>query len=212
MRMGCSGCLGAVVALALLALLIGGTVGAAVRMLAEPDASVPVTTAADGARAQRKLFELGRQTKRAETIVLTETEVNALLARHVVEARGVRLASPSVELIGGDRFVVRAWSPLRQLLDEAALGALTNVLPARWQARPVWLRVGARLRVEDGARRQLRVDVDGFAVGRQRLPAPALRLLLDPAAIGLLQWTLPDHVERVGIEPDRVVIQTASPH
>jgi hypothetical protein len=25
-----------------------------------------------------------------------------------------------------------------------------------------------------------------------------------------LQWALPDHVERVGVEPGRVVIQTAS--
>jgi hypothetical protein len=54
------------------------------------------------------------------------------------------------------------------------------------------------------------VDVDEFVIGRQRLPAPALRLLLDPAAVGLLQWTLPDHVESVAIEPDRVVIQTAA--
>jgi hypothetical protein len=182
----------------------------AVRMLAEPDATVPVPTAADGARAQRKLLELGRQARRAETIILTEVEVNALLARHVVEARGVRLVSASVELIGKDRFVVRARSPLRQLFDEVALGALADVLPAGWQTRPVWLQVGARLRIEGGARRQLRVDVDEFAVGRQRLPTPALRLLLDPAAVGLLHWTLPDHVESVGIEPDRVIIQTAS--
>jgi hypothetical protein len=179
-------------------------------MLAEPDAKVSVPTAADGARAQRKILELGRRAKRAETIVLTQAEVNALLVRHVVEARGVRLASPSVELIGEDRFVVHARSPLRQLFDEAALGAMADVLPAGWQTRPVWLRVGARLRVEGDARRQLRVDVDEFAIGRQRLPTQALRLLLDPAAVGLLHWTLPEHVESVGIEPDRVVIRTES--
>jgi hypothetical protein len=210
MKLGCSGCLGALVALALIALLVGGTVGATLRMLAQPDISVQPTTAADGARAQRKLFDLARQTRRGDTVFLTEAEVNALLARHLVEARGVRLASPSVQLIGGDRFLVRAQSPLRQLFDEAGAGAVADVLPTRWQARPVWLRVGARVRVEAGARRLLRVDVDEFAVGRQRLPAPALRLLLDPASVGLLQWTLPDHVEDVGIEPDRVVIQTAA--
>jgi len=141
---------------------------------------------------------------------LTEAEINALLARHLVEARGVRLAAPRARLIGGDRFVLHAQSPLRQLLDEASLGAVAGMLPQSWQARAVALRVGARVRVADGPRRQLRVDVDEFAVGRQRLPAPALRLLVDPAAVGLLQWTLPDHVEHVGIEPDRVVIQTAS--
>lgn len=211
MKLGCSGCLGVVTALALVTVLVGGTVGVAFRMMAESDFEIPTTTQADGARAQGKLFELGRQTRRGEATVLTEVEVNALLARHVVEARGVRLASPSVELVGDDRFVVRARSPLRQLLDEAGLRTVADVLPAGWQARAVWLRVGARLRLEEGPRRQLRVDVDEFAVGRQRLPAPALRLLLDPGAVGLLQWTLPEHVERVTIEPDRVTIRTASP-
>ena len=210
MRLGCSGCLGAVIGLALVTLVVGGAVGATLRMLAQPDVTVPTTTAADGARAQRKLFDLARQARRGETVVLTEAELNALLARHLVQARGVRLASPSVQLIGGDRFVLRAQSPLRQLFDEASLGGVADVMPARWQARPVWLRMGARVRLEEGPRRQLRVDVDEFAVGRQRLPAPAVRLLLDPASVGLLQWPLPEHIEHVGIEPDRVVIQTAS--
>jgi hypothetical protein len=40
--------------------------------------------------------------------------------------------------------------------------------------------------------------------------SPALRLLLDPAAVGLLQWTLPEHVQNVGIERERVVVQTVA--
>jgi hypothetical protein len=173
---------------------------------------MPTTTAADGARAQRKLFSLARQPRRSETVVLTEAELNALLARHLVQARGVKLATPSVELIGGDRFVLRAQSPLRQLFEEASLGALADAMPSRWQTRPVWLRVGASIRLEEGPRRQLRVEVDEFAVGRQRLPTPAVRLLLDPASVGMLQWPLPDYVEQVAIEPERVVIQTGASH
>lgn len=199
-----------IVILAIAALIVGGAAGATVRMLAHPDLRVVPVTAADGARAQRKLFDLARQTRRGETIVLSEAEVNALISRHLVEARGVRLGTPTATLVGGDRVVVIGQSPLRHLLDEASLGGLANLLPTRWQIRPLWLRLGARVRVEAGARRQLRMDVDEFAVGRQRLPAPLLRLLLDPASVGLLQWALPDHVERVGIEPGRVVIQTAS--
>jgi hypothetical protein len=210
MKLGCSGCLGTVAALALIAVLVGGAVGATVRMLAQPDLTVPATTAADGARAQRKLFDLARQSRPGETVVFTEAELNALLARHLVQARGVRLTTPSVRLIGGDRFVLRAQTSLRQLFEEAALGAVADVMPARWQKRPVWLRVGARVRLQEEPRPQLRIDVDEFALGRQRLPAPAARLLLDPATVGLLQWPLPEHVERVGIEPDRVIIQTAS--
>ncbi len=212
MRLGCSGCLGTVVGLALVAVVVGGAVGAAVRMLADPHVPIPETTQADGSRAQRKLFELGRQGRRGEPVILTEGEINALLARHLVEARGLRLAAPSARLIGGDRFVLYVQSPLRQLLDEASLGSVANLLPGSWQGRPVWLRIGAHVRVDDDRpRRQLRVNVDEFSIGRQRLPTPALRLLLDPAAVGLLQWTLPEYVERVGVEPGRLVIQTA-PH
>jgi hypothetical protein len=180
-------------------------------MLSRMDVSVPVTSPADGSRAQRKLFDLARQARRGETVTFTESEINALLARHLVEARGIRLTAPNARLVGGDRFVLYVQTPLRQLLDEAALGPVADLLPSRWQARPVWLRIGARVRVEEGARRRLRVSVDEFAVGRQRLPTPALRLLLDPAAVGLLQWTLPEHVEHVGIEPERVIVQTRPP-
>jgi hypothetical protein len=184
---------------------------ATLRMLAVPtDLTVSRSSQADGSRAQQKLFDLARPPKRAETVTLTEAELNALLARHFVEARGVRLSSPSTRLVGGDRLILNAQSPLRQLFDEASLGALADALPAGWQARPVWLHLGARVRVEANGRRHLRMDVDEFAIGRQRLPAPLLRLLIDPASVGLLQWGLPDHVERVWIEPGRVVVQTAA--
>jgi hypothetical protein len=180
-------------------------------MLEQPEVSMPASTAADGARAQHKLFGLARPTRRAETVTLSEAEVNALLAHHLLQARGVRLVTPSARLVGGDRLVLNARSPLRQLFDEASLGPLADVLPARWQGQPVWLHIGAQVRVDGGPRHQLKMDIDEFAVGRQRLPVPLLRLLVDPASVGLLQWALPDHIERVGVEPGRVVIQTASP-
>jgi hypothetical protein len=199
-----------VVVLALGALAVGGVVGASVRMLADPEVPAPPATAADGSRAQSKLFDLARPPRRGETVTLSEAEVNALLARHVVEARGVRLGKPSMRLIGDDRLRVDAQSSLRHVLEEASLSRLADLLPAPWQARPVWLQFGGRVRVEEnGRRRHLRLDVDEFAVGRQRLPAPILRLLLDPASVGLLQWMLPSHIEHVAIEPGRVVIRTS---
>ena len=209
MKLGCSGCVALIVVVALVSTLVGGAVGAGFRMLSRPDRVETSTTAADGSRAQRKLFELGRASKRGEAVTLTEAEVNALLSRHLVEARGVRLSTLHVKLVGGDRLVVHAESPLRQLLDEASAGAVADLLPASWQARLVWLHVGARLRIETDSRRQLRMDVDEFAVGRQRLPVPFLRVVLDPAAVGLMQWPLPEYVERVEIEPGRVVLRTA---
>ena len=206
MRLGCSGCLATLVGAAVGGLLLAGVIGAAVRMLALPDEGDPRTTAADGARAQQKLFALARQGRRAETVTLSETEVNALLARHVVDAGGARLAGLSARLVGADRLELRARTALGRMLEDGGFGTLARVLPASWRARPVRLRVGARLRVAETPPRQLRLDVEEFAVGRQRLPTPVLRLLVDP---GPLRWRLPDHVERVGIEPGRVVIRTA---
>jgi hypothetical protein len=200
-----------VVMAVLAVLVVGGGAWATFEMLATPDISTSPSTPADGARAQRKLFDLARPPRRSETVALTETEINALLAHHLVEARGVRLANLSARLVGGDRLVFHGRSALRSLLAEASLGGLADALPARWQARPVWIRFGARLRVDGEAGRQLRIDVDEFAVGRQWLPSPLVRLLLDPGSVGLLQWPLPDHVERVGIEPGQVVIRTVPP-
>ncbi|HEU4370244.1 MAG TPA: hypothetical protein VFV05_18635 [Methylomirabilota bacterium] len=195
---------------ALSSLLLAGLVGATVRMLAATDGPDTTATAADGARAQQKLFDLARHARRGETVTFTEAEVNALLARHLAEVRGVRLSGLSARLIGGDRIELHARSPLGQILEEAALNLVSDVLPASWRARPVRLRLGARLRTDDGSARQLRIEVDEFALGHQRLPTLALRVLVDPAALGLLRLRLPDHVRRVGIEPGRVVIRTAS--
>ena len=208
---GCSGCLIALVLLGLIALVIGGAVGAGVRMLATPSgAGLPPTTAADGARAQQKIFEVARANRLVKPISITEAELNALLSRHLVEARGVRLNALAVRLAGDDRLEITGQAPLRQLLEEAGIGSVAGVVPTSWRERPVWVHVAARVRVSEGERRQLSLDVENFAVGRQRLPASTLRLLLDPAAVGLLRWPLPEHVRGVTIEPGRVVIRGAS--
>ena len=94
MRLGCSGCLVAVVLLAVAIVAVGGAIGAGRRVLATPDvAGLPTPTAADGSRAQRKVFDLVRHTRNPRPVTLTEAEVNALLMHHLVEARGVRIAA-----------------------------------------------------------------------------------------------------------------------
>jgi hypothetical protein len=189
-------------------LLGAAAIGLTGRMLALPPQNALETSAGDGTRAQRKLFALAR--RRADTVTLSEAEVNALLVHHVVEAGGARLSGLRARLLGDDRLELQARTPLGRALDEVGLGWLEGVLPAAWRARPLRLRAEASLRVEGTSPRRLRLDVDEFAVGNQWLPAPAVRLLVDPAAVGLLQWRLPDHVDRVEIEPGRVVIHTRS--
>jgi hypothetical protein len=181
------------------------------RLLGQPPIAPAATTAADGSRAQQKLFDLTRRRRGSpETVVITEPELNALLTRHLVEARGVQLGTPSARLLGGDRLEITGSRPLARILDELSLGSVGGVLPASWMERPIWLRVGAHIRVEERAPRQLRLDVDALVVGRQRVPALALRLLMDPGGVGLLRWSLPSHIESVTIEPGRAIIKTTS--
>jgi hypothetical protein len=211
MKLGCAGCTSAVVGLALLAMILTAVVGIGGRVLGQPAIAPIVTTAADGSRAQQKIFDLSRRRRGpAEAVILTEPEVNALLTRHLVEARGAQLGSPSARLLGGGRIELAGYRPLGRILEEISLASLGSVLPTRWQERPIWLRVGAHVRVEERAPRHLQLDVDALVVGRQRVPALALRLLMDPGGVGLLRWSLPAHIESVTIEPGRAIIRTVS--
>jgi hypothetical protein len=168
MRLGCASCLSAAVGLALLVLIVGATFGIGARILGQPTITPVVTTPADGSRAQQKLFELTRRRRgHAETVIITEPEVNALLTRHLVEARGVQLGAPSARLLGGDRVELAGYRPLGRILEEISLGAVGSVLPARWRDRPIWLRVGAHIRV----RRATCGWPSCAGVGRQRIPA-----------------------------------------
>jgi hypothetical protein len=210
MKLGCVGCVSLVVGLAVVVLVLSSILGIGARMLAQPATPPILTTPADGSRAQQKLFDLTRRRRPAETVVITEAEVNALLSRHLVEARGVQLGAPSARLLGGDRIELTGYRPLSRILEEVSLSALGSLLPASWQERPVWFRIGAHIRVEERPPRHLQLNVDALVVGRQRVPALALRFLLDPGGVGLLRWPLSSHIESVTIEPGRAVIRTAS--
>jgi len=206
MKLGCSGCLGFLVLLGLASLLLWGAVAAGARVLATPDLAVVAFSPGDGARAQQKLFVLARASRRTETVTLSEAEVNALLTRHLVEARGIRLVAPRARLIGRDRFLLDSQRPLHSLLDELSMGVLADALPERWRTRLLWIHLGGRVHT-DRDRDQLRIEIDEFAVGRQRLPVTLVRLVLDPASLGLLRWPLPAHIDHVWIEPGRLVFR-----
>jgi hypothetical protein len=210
MKSGCSGCLGCLLAIALLIAVLGSAVVMCSRMLGTPGSGVAAPTPADGLRAQRKLFDLARPRQKTETITLSEGEVTALLARHLVEVRGVRLTAPRVRLLGEDRFTLDTQRPLRNVLEDVSAGALVGVLPERWRTRPVWILVAGRVHVDAVLGRRLRADLDAFAIGRQPVPAVLLRLGFYPALADLLQWPLPDHIERIAIEPGRVVVRTVA--
>ncbi|OGK98955.1 MAG: hypothetical protein A3E31_08350 [Candidatus Rokubacteria bacterium RIFCSPHIGHO2_12_FULL_73_22] len=211
MRLGCLGCL---TFLALLAAVVGGVwIGA--RTLQEPALATAETSAADGVRAQQKILEIAHgKTESTGRVVLTEREVNAFLARHLAGAADLPLTGIAVRLRGDGVVEFTGRLPLRRVVGAPLLSTLAGLAPAGWLERPVWLHVGARPRIEPpatrGGRRHLYLDVERFAVGRQRLPVALLKLSLDPVALRILAWPLPDGIGWVTIEAGQAVLRPAS--
>lgn len=215
MRLGCLGCLTLLVILS----LVGSTAWIVIRTLQEPEVPIASTTAADGVRAQQKIFEVVRRgahrgDKNAEPVVLSERELSAFLSRHLSEIAELPFTDIGLRLPGGGIAEFRARLELRHLMTEPPLPALARALPASWLQRRIWLDVRVRARLEPGVarreRRYLRLGVTEFVVGRQRLPTMLLRLLLHPAVLRMLRWPVSEGIEAVTIEAGRVVIRTAS--
>jgi hypothetical protein len=196
--------------------LVGFAAWGVLQAASAPDIAAPPTTAADGQRAQQKIFEVVRRagSGRPHSVTLSEAEVNAFLGRHLAGAADLPLHRLAVRLPRDGHADIAGQIPLRQLLGEGPASAVGGVLPESWLDRPVWLSLSTRATLEGGearrARRHLRLDVERFWIGRLRLPGMLLRLLLDPMALRLLRWPLPDAIDGMRIEPGRLVIQAAA--
>ena len=212
LRLGCFGCLTLLVVIA----AVGGIGWGIFQVTRAPDIALAPTSSGDGLRAQQKIFDVIHRTGggRSHTVSLSEREVNAFLSRHLGEAADLPLRNLAVRLPSDGRAEFAGQLPLRQLLGVAPFSALAGVLPRSWLDRGVWLSLRARVTVESGERarerRHLRLDVERFRLGRLRLPEVMLRVLLDPAALRLLRWPMPEAIDGLRIEPGRLVIQTAS--
>jgi hypothetical protein len=214
LRLGCSGCL---TTLCLVA-LIGGGGWAVFEAIRAPEIVAAPFSAADGVRAQQKIFDLVRRagSGRPHTATLSERELNAFLSRHVTEVTELPLRQLAVGLPSDGRAQVAGQLALREILGEPPFSALARLLPSSWLDRPMWLSFLARVTLEarDGGggseRRRLRLDVERFWLGRLRLPEVMLRILLDPDALRFLRWPMPEAIDGLRIEPGRLVIQAAS--
>ncbi len=209
MRLGCSGCLLVVL------LSVGVTAGTAWlgrAVVARPDIPDPTWTASNAASAQQKLAQIARpRPSGPREVVISEAEVNALLNRHLGELAGLPLAGVSVQLLGENRVQLAARVPVLALAAETPLAAILDAVPGGWGRQAVWLRLGGRLAVEErlppGTRRDIRFEVDGFAIGRVPLPGFVHRLVLSPRALGLLQSPTPAGLQSIQVESGRLVIQ-----
>src|SRR5260370_36242693 len=89
MKLGCLGCL----ALLVFGVMAGGVFWGGIEALRQPDGPPPSGTAAEGVAAQHKIFEIVRRgadrgRRDAEPIVLSESELNAFLSRHLTDSSG----------------------------------------------------------------------------------------------------------------------------
>jgi hypothetical protein len=212
LRLGCFGCLTALVILAVVGALAWGTL----QTTRAPHLVGAPTSPADGVRAQQKIFEVIRRSGsgRPHAVTLSERELNAFLGRHLGETADMPFRNLAVRLPSDGHAEIAGQVPLRQLLGVPPLSALTGVLPDAWLDRGMWLSLRARVTLEGGGsgardRRHVRLDVERFWLGRQRLPEVMLRVLLDPAALRLLRWPMPEAIDGLRIEPGRLVIQSA---
>lgn len=209
MRLGCGGCLSTCVALLVVGLVVAAGGWAVVRLLQAPAVERVSSTPEDGARAQQKIFDLARRAGRTGPVVLTEAELNAFVSRHLDPA-DLPLRDPVIRLRGDDLAEIVGTVPLGRLLHESPLASFADALPGGWLARPVWLTVVTRVGLTTESRRSLRLDARRVVIGRQRVPAVVLRLVLEPSSLRLTRIALPPAVQAVRIERGRVIIQVTS--
>lgn len=197
-----------VLALAVVALALGAG-GAAVtaRALSWPDdahSARPDPGAGlrfQGVLAQLLLRESGLSS-RVDPLSLTTAEVNTFLTHHV-EVRDPPVWPVSVRLEGG-RVELGGATTLGRL-GAAGLGAgLGSILPGRLADLPVWVAVSGQVAVREGRGEFLARTA---AIGRQRVPVTALWRLLGGRPRALV-WRMPRIVDRIDIEPGRLLIHT----
>lgn len=220
MRLGCTGCFTLLLVLGLVAGGVSFGVSAIKGAFEAPEVRSEASSHEDGLRAQQKIFALvahgGRQAHRGshEPIVLSASEISAFLSRHLADVAEVGITDVTARLPGDGVVEFAGRVPLRALLRETMVARGAEFLASRWLDQRVWLRLRARPRVDPSAsrpdRRYLRLDVERFWLGRQRLPTVTLWLLLAPATVRVFQWPLPDAVHTISVETGQVVIRSAS--
>ena len=198
----------------LIAVTLAVAVGGAIvleRVLDWPEGTGPVTPDPQaGLRVQSVLAQLllreAGLSSRQDPLVLSAAEVNAFITGHV-EVRDapvwpvrVQVDPAGVELAGATTF---------GRLIEAGLGsALARMLPRSTGGYPIW--VGAQGQIALASPGHAEFLAHTATIGRQRVPVSVLWRVVGgrPRA---LAWRMPRVVERVDIEPGRLLIYTRRP-
>ena len=191
------------------ALLVGVGGGfALVRTLAwPPEAGRPASDPRAGLRVQSVLAQLllreAGLSSRQDPLVLTAAEVNAFLLEHVqmrdapVWPVRVQIEPDEVELGGA--------TTLAQLIASAVGSGLGGLVPGSVGEHPIWIAARGRIMVSPGGRAEFQAHA--ATIGRQGVPLALLWRVVGGRPPALV-WRMPRVVDRVDIEPGRLVIHT----
>jgi len=215
MRLGCAGCLILVVLLTFIGGLVGGFVVLSGNMLEEPRFEVVAWSRSDASAARYKLREVALretgQSGRQDPIIVSEREINALVASHLAEAAGLRFEPFSMRVFQG-QFLLQGRTVLRSLLRGPPFAQLAAYLPASQLGRSIWITVRGSLAVQAGepGRKpgQARVVLTEFNLGKQPIGIWPFSAVMGSTGAELLKWQVPGIVRDVDLEERRVVVRT----
>ncbi len=215
MKLGCVGCLILLVGLSFILALVGGFIFQADNIFAETQYEAGDWKRSDASAAWSALREIvqrdTRQSGRQDPIILTEREINALVARHLAETVGLRIDPFSMKLAQG-QFLLQGRTVLRSLLQGPLFSRLAGYLRASPLDRPIWITVRGYIAVQPGEPGgkpgEARVVLTEFNLGRQPVGSWPFSVVMGSAGAGLLKWQVPGTLRDIDIENRRVVIRT----
>ena len=193
-----------------LVLVLGGALVLG-RALAWPEGAGPLAPDPKaGLRVQSVLAQLllreAGLSSRQDPLILSAAEVNAFITGHV-EVRDAPVWPVRVQV---DRDGVELAGPttLGRLIEAALGSALAGKLPRPVGGHPVW--IGARGQIALASAGQAEFLAYTATFGRQRVPVWMLWRAVGGRPRALV-WRMPRIVERIDIEPGRLLIYTRRP-
>ena len=152
--------------------------------------------------AQLLLREAGLSS-RQDPLILTAAEVTAFLREHVqvrdapVWPVQVQMEPDGVELGGA--------TTLGRLITSAAGSGLGGLMPGSVGGHPVWIAARGTIVVSPGGRAEFRAHAG--TIGGQAVPLALMWRVVGGRPPALV-WRMPRVVDRVDIEPGRLIIHT----
>jgi hypothetical protein len=215
MKLGCAGCLILGVALTFIVALAGGFIFLSGNIFEEPRFETLEWSRADASSARATLREIilrdTGQSGRQDPILLSEREVNGLVARHLAETAELRFDPFAIKLVQG-QFRLQGRTVLRSLLQGPPFAQIAGYLPASQLNRPIWITVRGHVAVRPGdpggKAGQARMVLTEFSLGRQPVGNWPFSAAMGSTGMGLLKWPVPGNVRDIDIEDRRVVIRT----